>query len=554
MLNLAGYGLKINTYYNKMKTVRSFDIFDTLLARTVQDPLDIYSIIEKNYPYPNFRHIRHTAHVQSNNTIADIYKHFQRITGDTDELIAALRAFELRTEMENTIPIMTNISKIQDGDILVSDMYLTHDELIKLLHYHKIDKDIKLFVRPDGKSSGRIWPQLLNDYSFVWHIGDNPHSDIAMAKQHNIPTIFTTVHKFTSLESQLIHIDFNLCRLLRTFRLSNPYEENTTEYLIFSQQIEYNIPLLLFICRSLNVILKEENRTTVLFVTRDGCLIKKLFNFLYPEYSSITFHSSRIINSNYNEDYKQYIKRTYNKDTCILFDLHGSFKSGRKLFLEVLGELPRVLIFDLAYKEYKYSGMTNLVSVSNQIIEDLNQDTKGTLVNFIGEKDIRMPPDWPLSYLDTMATTIKLFIQFLATKKDYVLSTNTLENALLWSTYYENTVCKITPLFLNKIDKTECTLKKLSTKYNCAFDTNKFEILIDNCITKFPSEKIRILDLGKKHDHVPCFKEYFSNNVDIDTKVISSHKYHIIIDDTKELTNENKEDHLLNGGFYIDNV
>ena len=38
-----------------------------------------------------------------------------------------------------------------------------------------------------------------------------------------------------------------LGRLLRKFRLLNPYSENSTEYTIYEQQIEYNIPLLLFI-------------------------------------------------------------------------------------------------------------------------------------------------------------------------------------------------------------------------------------------------------------------------------------------------------------------
>ena len=37
--------------YKNMNEVTSFDIFDTLLARTVENPTDIFDIIEKNFPY-----------------------------------------------------------------------------------------------------------------------------------------------------------------------------------------------------------------------------------------------------------------------------------------------------------------------------------------------------------------------------------------------------------------------------------------------------------------------------------------------------------------------
>ena len=41
-----------------MKNVHSFDIFDTLLTRTVKNPTDIFDIIELNYPYPKFKELR----------------------------------------------------------------------------------------------------------------------------------------------------------------------------------------------------------------------------------------------------------------------------------------------------------------------------------------------------------------------------------------------------------------------------------------------------------------------------------------------------------------
>jgi predicted HAD superfamily hydrolase len=108
-----------------MKTVSSFDIFDTLLARTVINPIDIFDIVERTFPYNNFKQLRIDAQNRSKPTIEDIYLQFKLLTGESDEQIKRLRTFELKkTEMENTIPIMSNILKINNGDIFVSDMYL----------------------------------------------------------------------------------------------------------------------------------------------------------------------------------------------------------------------------------------------------------------------------------------------------------------------------------------------------------------------------------------------------------------------------------------------
>ena len=211
-----------------MNEVTSFDIFDTLLARTVENPTDIFDIIEKNFPYKNFKNIRIQAQRQSNETINSIYNEFKNITNESENIINSLREFELKTEMENTIPIMSNILKIKDGDIFVSDMYLTQFEIRKLLNYHNINENIELFVSSGGKANGTMWEYLIKKYKIISHYGDNYHSDINMAYRYGIKGNYTEIHKFTVLESYLIrNNEFELCKNLRKFRLMNPYTENT---------------------------------------------------------------------------------------------------------------------------------------------------------------------------------------------------------------------------------------------------------------------------------------------------------------------------------------
>ena len=512
-----------------MKSVNSFDIFDTLLARTVQQPTDIFNIVEKTFPYYNFKQLRIQAQNNSNQTIDNIYYHFQLLTGETNENIKLLRDFELQTEMENTIPIMSNILKIKDGDIFVSDMYLTHNEIKKLLQYHNINPNITLYVSTGGKANGYMYEKLLKEYIIQNHIGDNYHSDIIMASRYNIPCIFTQIHKFTYLESYLININFELCNIFRKFRLMNPYVENTLEFKIYDQQIQYNIPLLLFMCKKIVNILIQENKNTVLFLSRDGCLIYKLFSFLYPEYKSIYLYSSRIINNNYNDEYITYLKNIYNENESLLFDLHGSFESGRKLFMNIFGHLPRIFIFDLSNKSNYYDKITYITNISN-IIETFNQDLIGSLVQY-SIKPINMPREIPIKYIKIIHNTIENFIKHISCYSNIVCDPF-FDDDSFWINYYVNHVIKCEKIFNNTV--IHSTITQLANKYysdkgntymRAHHYTLKYQEIISDLLYDHLNNNnfnnIDLLEIGLNRDDtssIPSlmiWNEYFYNNINI---------------------------------------
>lgn len=523
-----------------MREINSFDIFDTLLARTVENPTDIFDIIEKQFPYNNFKNLRLQSQNQSNDTMDSIYDEFKKITNESDENLKKLREFELTTEMENTIPIFSNISKIKDGDIFVSDMYLSSNEIRKLLDYHNINKNTELFVSSGGKRDGTMWEDLIQKYKINSHYGDNYHSDIMMSSRYGINGIYTESHKFTSFESHLIqNNEFELCKQIRKFRLANPYDENTIEYEIYERQISFNIPTLLFICNKLNEILINENRNTVLFLSRDGCLLIKLFSHLYPQYKSIYLHSSRIINIDYNDDYISYLKKNYDKDSCILFDLHGSFNSGRQLFTSVFGHLPRIFIFDISYIQNYYSGMTYITNHSNKI-EEFNQDYKGTLVQFIDNDDIRAPTEHPIKYIDLIHSIFDSFVKYF----DVNLKNNSIFNDNdFFKKYYIETICNSKPILTNQFDFMNLT--QLANKYNsdkgnqflCAHHYTPmyeqiFNDILNTKLNKKDFSTFDLLEIGlmipKAQESIPSlmmWNDFFNNNInitgfDIDTRFL----------------------------------
>jgi FMN phosphatase YigB (HAD superfamily) len=513
-----------------MREIKSFDIFDTLLSRTVENPTDIFDIVEKQFPYNNFKKLRLQSQNQSIQTMDAIYNEFKKLTNESDETINKLREFELITEMENTIPILSNISKIKDDDIFVSDMYLSSNEIRKLLDYHHINKNTELFVSSGGKADGTMWEFLTKTYKINSHYGDNYHSDIVMASKYGIKGIYTESHKFTVFESHLIkNNEFELCKQIRKFRLANPYDENTIEYKIYEQQISYNIPILLFICNKLNEILIDENRNTVLFISRDGCLLTKLFSHLYPQYKSIYLHSSRIINNNYTGDYISYLKKNYDKDSCILFDLHGSLNSGKKLFTSFFGHLPRIFIFDLSCITNYISEITYITSHSSRI-EEFNQDYKGTLLQFIDNDDIRAPTEHPLKYINLIHSTFDSFIKYF----DVNLKNNSiLNNNDFFKKYYIETVCNSKPILTNQFGFMNLT--ELANKYNsdkgdqflCAHHyTPKYEQIFNDILNVKLDRKdfstFDLLEIGlnisNTEESIPSlmiWNDYFNKNINI---------------------------------------
>jgi len=588
-----------------MMKVNSFDIFDTLLARNVKDPTDIFLIVELTYPYPNFKNLRLTAQNNSNHLMDDIYNQFQTITGETNEVIQSLREFELKTEMENTIPIMTNISKIKDGDIFVSDMYLSHNEIIRLLNHHNINPNITLYVSSGGKANGEMWKYLTTQYEIITHTGDNYHSDITMANKFNIKGIHTRAYEFSHLELYLLNFDYNLCKLFRTLRLMNPYEENTLEYKLYSQQIQYNIPLLLHSCKQLNSILMNENRNTVLFLSRDGCLAHKLFSYLYPQYNSIYFYSSRILNRNYTDDYKEYLKNNYNSETTILFDLHGSFKSGRKLFMELFGHLPRIFIFDYVRSENNfYEGITYVSDLGNPVIETFNIHNIGSLVDFKKDKPIFMPCETEIKYVKVVIDALNRFMNY--TKGVSVITNHIFDDGVFWLTYYKNVASAQEKIFDISMTHDNYTLTYLANKYGsdkgnesgcCHYYTPKYQEIISDMLVGRNNDKneltIHLLEIGLNrcntnsipslmlwndyfHKHINItgfdidnnfmkFKDMY-DNIDIrigdqsnenDLSILKDKQYDIIIDDGyhaskhQQISFKTLWSTLIPGGYYI---
>jgi len=512
-------------------TVNSYDIFDTLIARKCMKPDNVFDDIEKTYPFPNFKSIRIQSEIKSNGTLDNIYVQFQKTTNITDEELIKLKHYELSKELDYSIPIVSNINKIRDGDIYISDMYLSEENIKTLLNKHGININNKLYVSPNGKGSGKIYEKLLTEYEIITHTGDNEHSDISQAKKYGINVYHTKINKYTNFESSLVKSNnIELSNIFRNYRLQNPYDETTIEYRLYEEQAKYNIPILLYIAKTLNEILLNENRNTILFLTRDGCLLKPIVEQMYPHIICKELHASRAVHKNYNDIYMNYLKENYNHDTCILFDMCGSFSSGRKLYMEVFGFLPRIHIFNLHTNSNslkKYDGLTYSISRNSNgdKTEGVNKDIVGTLLRMEeGQNVIRMPLEISKNYAVIKRDTCLNFIS----KYDNDLLLNDI-NTVTESEWNEliNEFYSVPPVIRNKDTKTlaelaNCFSSDKGTKYACAHNYAKhYEKIIHYYSNVLQKDNINLLEIGLNRDlrnELPSLKiwdEYFCGNINI---------------------------------------
>ena len=186
----------------------SFDIFDTLLFRTVLSPEDVFDIVQYRYnekhdnKIRNFKETRTRYEIKLRDSDKNREITLEKIYNSlpyTEEIKKELCYLEKNTEINNCIPnmpmleLMQKCSEYNKKIIIVSDMYLDRDTIEKMLRKIGITCRYRLFLSSEEgvtKKSGRLFPKVIDilgvKSSDIIHIGDNEYSDIKMAEKAGI--------------------------------------------------------------------------------------------------------------------------------------------------------------------------------------------------------------------------------------------------------------------------------------------------------------------------------------------------------------------------------
>jgi len=382
----------------------SFDIFDTLIARKCIFPENIFNIIAEKSKIPNFKELRIKAESLSDGTFDNIYNKFKNLSNLSDEEILKLKDIEIETELENIFPIVENRLKLRPQDILVSDMYLSRDTIIKLLQKCGYSGDNKLYLSSNGKKKGIIWNQIKENFSY--HIGDNYNSDVISAfLWGNKKGILYSNSGLTEMEKFLISANNEaIAKLIRQTRLLNMYDTEPFKSL-YNEQVNKNLPILILYSIFINRVCIENNYDTILFSTRDCCLLKQVFEQLFPNYKIIKFHSSRLIYKNPSKDYVEYVKSVYHNKSIII-DLQGSGNSVQAFFDNNMNIKLNIIYLILFIKQDNFNYVINDMRGDN--IENINYDIEGTLLDFTNNSPIRDNLEYSVEFIKPSHEAIKI--------------------------------------------------------------------------------------------------------------------------------------------------
>lgn len=316
---------------SKSKVI-SFDIFDTLLTRKCSSPTHIFNFMREdvrlitNNKIENFRSARIDSQRQAEKiseemgvqdvTLKDIYNILSSSYDLSETQAERIKDLEISREVESVIQrragfdIYNEARKTACYIILVSDMYLPREVIEKMLSKIGVDYYDKLYLSSEiglTKKTGDLFDFVMNDLKVspneIVHFGDNFKGDYKSAIEKKVSAVhlprsydnfnkaFKSVGDFSGkFNAEATRTSSYLLSLIQDYS----YDD------IDSNRIGFNGDLKRFACTAIGPLgvgfaswlhneAVRDNVKKLYFLSRDGLILKKAYDILYPN-SSIETH------------------------------------------------------------------------------------------------------------------------------------------------------------------------------------------------------------------------------------------------------------------------
>lgn len=297
----------------------SFDLFDTLILRPFFRPSDLFYFLGIRLQYPDFRRLRMEAEERARAqkqkqcqsrevTLAEIWQELERMTG-----LSAKEGQRLEWKLEQDYcianPYFQEVFRLlgESGEfgekllILTSDMYLSRAQLSGLIRrWYPVTFD-RIFLsceHGESKSDGKLYERICRTYPNAKrrvHVGDQKYSDREMAGRHGFdavwyPNVQESGRRFRTFDMSAItgsmYRGIVNNRLYAQAKIYPPFYEFGYIYGGLSA---------LGYCRFIHAQVKRRGIEKVLFLARDGEILKKVYDFLYPGENTSYLLWSRLV-------------------------------------------------------------------------------------------------------------------------------------------------------------------------------------------------------------------------------------------------------------------
>ncbi|MCQ4629749.1 hypothetical protein GB927_006850 [Shinella sp. CPCC 100929] len=227
--------------------IQSFDLFDTLVARRCNDPLQVFRAVEAKCGIAGFATRRHAVEMamfgRRTYGLDDIYSALIAEATLTEAQAESTRLLELEEEWDMLFPIQEVVARVDAHDIIISDMYLPYAFVSRILK-EKCGLDNKLYLSNYGKHHRVIWPSILAEHTIRTHFGDNIHADIVGAAAAGINPTLVSISKWDRTEEILHSAGLApYAHALRETRLKT-FHRDPAIHNVLKAQAAVNIPLM----------------------------------------------------------------------------------------------------------------------------------------------------------------------------------------------------------------------------------------------------------------------------------------------------------------------
>lgn len=292
--------------------VISFDVFDTLVLRPFSSPPDLFFLLGDELKYMDFKRIRMEMEWKARErkykkegsyevSLDEIYTVLAEETG-IDKESAMKREVELEYEFCFANPYMfrvvSELRRLGKRIIITSDMYLNTEQIRTLLGRCGYDEFDGCYVSCDigkSKSKGDLYDEVKKtekkavkkrELTFV-HIGDNYIADVENSKKHG----FSSIH-YVNVNAageqyraeDMSEITGSVYRGIVNAHIHNGLNEYSREY---EYGFIYGGLFVTGYCQFIHEYVNTHGIQKILFLARDGYVLKKAYELLYPEEAEI---------------------------------------------------------------------------------------------------------------------------------------------------------------------------------------------------------------------------------------------------------------------------
>lgn len=303
--------------------MNSFDVFDTLIARRYIHSDYIWEKMGRDIDIPNFAALRKQANYGNFNNIYDQMVQNNSIPG---HLKKQLMELEIQYEQDTIFPIKENMVQVNHGDLLVSDMYLSAPDILRLVRSCGLDKQVTIYASIADKHHGTYWKAMRGHLKVGYHLGDNGQSDIKLAAQQGFKAVhYTKSSIITGIERELQDKGMrDLAMLVREVRLRNFEPAGSDE--LFSIANQLNLPWLFITCEILRRRHPDKN---IVYLGRDCQLMHKIHHAFFDQ-KSYYLPLSRRVAYNQTDNAVRYLQ-THLPEDYMLVDISSTGKTWAKI-------------------------------------------------------------------------------------------------------------------------------------------------------------------------------------------------------------------------------